>query len=350
MAKVLFIGPLPPPIGGTRIQVKILVEALEASGPHVDKVIPLDVTPGRVRNMFLQLSIFLAILWNIPRFKVIAFHANPLRIAFWGPIFLLLARLLKKKMQFRFLGGDLDIILEEKKWLKPSIRFISLADQLVFETKGLIAYWKEHIASDSNLIWFPNSRYPLEGSHKRPQVSGKISLIFAGHVKREKGVGLICESYERFNKMHPDKVSITLVGRCEDPELEKEIKKSNLNFLGEVSHEETVGQMYQHHAFIFPTYWKGEGHPGVLIEAMQAGLPLLCADWRFVGELVDDGYNGRLYEPKNVDAIVSVLEELIESPERLDEMSANSLEFVKKYDAEYWMKEMFPEALEQLKK
>ncbi len=350
MPKVLFIGPLPPPIGGTRIQVKLLVEALEPEG-HIDKLIPLDVTPGRVSNMVLQLRIFLKILWSFPQYKIIAFHANPLRIAFWGPIFLLYARLLNKKIQFRFLGGDLDIIIEERKWLKTLIGFLHTSDQLVFETKGLIAFWKKHISADSNLIWFPNSRYALNEPKKQTRAhEDKVSLIFAGHVKREKGVGLICEAFQKFNSMHPNKVSITLVGRCEETALEEEIKRSNLNFLGELSHQETVTQMHKHDAFIFPTYWKGEGHPGVLIEAMQAGLPLLCADWRFVGELVEDGYNGRLYEPQSVEAVISVLEELIESPERLGVMSTNSLQFVKKYDAEYWMKEMYPRCLKELNK
>ena len=212
-------------------------------------------------------------------------------------------------------------------------------------------YWRTQVSDSSNLVWFPNSRKPFPKEVK-PKVwaSGKLSLLYAGHVKREKGVSLLLEAYRRIVESKGDMISLTIVGRCNDPSLLQELDSYDIKFLGELSHQETTQQMLDHHVFVFPTYWNGEGHPGVLLEAMQAGMPILCADWRFLGELVQQNFNGMLFEAKRVEGIVSALEDLLENPPKLEEMSGNSLHFIKDYDAGYWMKEFYPSIISKLKK
>lgn len=45
---------------------------------------------------------------------------------------------------------------------------------------------------------------------------------------------------------------------------------------------------------VLPTYFETEGHPGVLIEAMHAGVPVIATQVRTFPELVVNGVNGFL--------------------------------------------------------
>ena len=52
--------------------------------------------------------------------------------------------------------------------------------------------------------------------------------------------------------------------------------------------------------FVFPTYYRNEGHPWVTVEAMAAGLPVISTDHAAISESVHDGKNGYLVEKKNL--------------------------------------------------
>lgn len=59
-----------------------------------------------------------------------------------------------------------------------------------------------------------------------------------------------------------------------------------------------------------------EGFPNVLIEAMQAGLPIVSTDCPYgPGEIINSGENGILVPPESQDAIAEALRELCTSPE-----------------------------------
>jgi glycosyltransferase involved in cell wall biosynthesis len=51
---------------------------------------------------------------------------------------------------------------------------------------------------------------------------------------------------------------------------------------------------------VLPTFWKGEGYPGVIIEAFCAGVPVIATSLDGIKEIVSHGKNGLLVQPKNV--------------------------------------------------
>lgn len=50
----------------------------------------------------------------------------------------------------------------------------------------------------------------------------------------------------------------------------------------------------EYDALVLPTYYDTEGHPGVLIEAMHAGVPVITTQVRTFPELITHGVNGFL--------------------------------------------------------
>lgn len=77
--------------------------------------------------------------------------------------------------------------------------------------------------------------------------------------------------------------------------------------LGFVEEERKARLLAESDCFCFPSYWRAEGQPVALLEAMAYGLPIVAARWRAVPELFPEGYPG-LVEPRSPTKLADALE------------------------------------------
>ena len=59
---------------------------------------------------------------------------------------------------------------------------------------------------------------------------------------------------------------------------------------------------------ILPTFFKGEGYPGVIVEAFSLGLPVISTNWRCIPELITNDVNGYLVEAKSYEDLKGAVE------------------------------------------
>ena len=62
-------------------------------------------------------------------------------------------------------------------------------------------------------------------------------------------------------------------------------------------------------ALALPSYYPGEGYPGVILEAYAAGLPVISTNWQCIPEIVTEE-SGILVPPRDVDALVSAIRKM----------------------------------------
>ena len=79
---------------------------------------------------------------------------------------------------------------------------------------------------------------------------------------------------------------------------------------------ELMGQV---HVVCLPSYY-GEGVPKVLLEAAASGRPIVTTDMPGCRDAIDESASGFLVPPRDIDALVERLTELIDSPEKRWEM------------------------------
>ncbi len=72
--------------------------------------------------------------------------------------------------------------------------------------------------------------------------------------------------------------------------------------------------------FVFPTFYEHEAFPLVNIEAMRAGLPVVSSNEGSIPEMVIDGLNGYIVDPKNIEQLADRVLRLIEDPELRNKM------------------------------
>ena len=86
-------------------------------------------------------------------------------------------------------------------------------------------------------------------------------------------------------------------------------------------------------AVVLPTWFPREGHPGVLVEAMMAGVPVVTTHHMAIPELVSDGVNGLLVTPRDADALARAIQRLAAYPDERFVMGAAHRSRLARHDA-----------------
>ena len=71
-----------------------------------------------------------------------------------------------------------------------------------------------------------------------------------------------------------------------------------------------------------------------LVEAFAAGCPVLATDWNFNADIVTDGVDGRLFDPHDVAALSSHIEELADDPALLSDLQDGARQTGRQYSVE----------------
>ena len=65
-------------------------------------------------------------------------------------------------------------------------------------------------------------------------------------------------------------------------------------YCGAVSPGDVPEIIRQHDLLLLPTYWESEGYPGVILEAMQCGRPVIATRWAGIPEVVEEEHQRAL--------------------------------------------------------
>lgn len=163
----------------------------------------------------------------------------------------------------------------------------------------------------------------------------QVIVMLAARMLKSKGVNEFAFSARRLRKKYPH-VRFVLVGGVdpENPDTMDERVLEGWNTDGIVEwwghREEMQSVLSQASIVCLPTYY-GEGKPKILLEALATGRPIVTTNIPGCADLVVDGKNGILVEPKNIDALSSALELLICSPKKWQEIGAFGRKIAEKY-------------------
>ena len=225
------------------------------------------------------------------------------------PLLSSMARKMGKKVVLRKFGGSFDIYLKDVSPEKQrrAINAIKEADLVFFETKAGIAHLKTLIGDSDKIHWFPNVRKRAP-QKKAPQQFSK-RLVFMSHVSDEKGVGCLLEAFSHL----PKDYSLDLYGAIKEKCYETfDWEDHGVSYRGEVSSEEVLRRLTDYDLLLLPSF--REGYPGIIIEALSVGMPVVSTQVGGIPEIIADGFNGRIVSPASV-------EELVEAIRSIDELN-----------------------------
>lgn len=161
----------------------------------------------------------------------------------------------------------------------------------------------------------------------------KKVVLFVGRLAEKKGVKYLIEAVRNLD------VKLVIVG--EGP-LESELKKqaksqgNKVVFLGAKSHEQLITIYASADLFIAPSIVANdgdmEGFGLVMLEAMASGLPVIASDSGGISDVIKDGFNGILFEEKNVKQLESKINELLKNDILYKELHIHAQEVAAQFD------------------
>ena len=140
-------------------------------------------------------------------------------------------------------------------------------------------------------------------------------FLFIGRLSREKGVATLAQAHQQMQ--HP--LPLKIAG---DGPLYQDLRTRfpQAEFLGYQQQGEGLNDLIRHaRAVIVPSEYYENCSMSVL-EAMSFAKPVVGGDIGGIPEQVRDGQEGRLFEPGNVSALATILDDLAQNPELAREL------------------------------
>lgn len=213
--------------------------------------------------------------------------------------------------------------------------FVSLEGQnlALKYTEGRCENKSEYITNGVN-----TAKFQLDASDQAEVASLKRrhestwNLVFVGYLNERKGIKELLSAVANLAAKGRRKLHLFLVGRNDLGTYIEDFIRTNglaemVTLVGPVLHDRVKIWMSFANAFILPSH--SEGLPTVLFEALYAGTPSIFTKVGGVGDIVTDGQEALVIEPKSIVAIEESIVRLMDSPDLCRELRTNGHQLIR---------------------
>jgi glycosyltransferase involved in cell wall biosynthesis len=283
--------PVPPQAyGGIESIVSLLTEGLVARGVEVtlfasgdsrtaaEHVHVFEEAPSdRIGETFWELNHALACLGRLDEFDLVHDHTGLLGLTLFG---------LTGTPLIHTVHGPLDGVAGDMYRIACKVsRHVGLVSLTLAQRRPLPTLpWVANIDNAIDIARYPFDPRPGEG------------LLFLGRMTPDKGAHGAIEVARRAGR------PLRIAGKCREPGeqeyFDREVRPhldGQIEYVGEVSHEEKCRLLAEAHALLVPIEWE-EPFGLVMIEAMASGTPPIALNRGSVPEVIDDGRTGMIVD------------------------------------------------------
>lgn len=260
------------------------------------------------------------------------------------PILICLNKIFKKDLIYIVIGGFLPQLLKRAPKFKRYLDYFSV---IYVETESLkndldgLGVQKVSVLHNMKRL---DCRTPSE---IRLYDQENIKLCVFSRITKEKGVEDAIAAVNIANQVLGNQfITLDLYGIIPNTYKDRfdELMKQNAaiaTYKGIVDYDKTVDVLKEYYAMLFPTYYHGEGFPGNLIDAYNAGIPVIATNWLYTEDIVKNERNGILVEPKNVSQLSKAILKLYQDRQLAYIMSLNNLKDAKMYHPDVALQELY---------
>ncbi len=339
--KIVFIGGIGNPLqfGGEPTKNKEIINQLEKLGYELFLVDTLGS-----RNNLWKLSQFLMkFIYHVLFHRSATFIFSTSFVNIYGIIKLLYYYPIHINIIYWVIGGNFADRLQanwyDKKYLKKIKYFIVEGNKMKEKLKE---------CNITNVFFKPNFKTVKSIPTVEKYNDGKIHFVFLSRIIPDKGVGYILDCVEKLNgNGYALQFEVDFYGGI-DSKYKSEFSNridclDNLHYCGELQLQvwDNYEKLARYHFMLFPTYWIGEGFPGVVIDSYISGVPILASDWNFNTEFIDNGHNGLIVPVHDMSALYETMLDIIRGKYNVWEMSKYCRKCAEKFDTNAVLTEEF---------
>jgi 1,2-diacylglycerol 3-alpha-glucosyltransferase len=227
--------------------------------------------------------------------------------------------------------------------------FLRKCDKFVVPGKASYEYLRTLGSGVKTILTAPNavdnSLFASQAEKTRASAAGfreKLNLprrfiLFVGRLVPEKGVFDLLEAYAKLENDVRSDVGLVFAGdglsKEELMQRAKQIRPGLVCFPGFAQRDDLANIYALAEAFVLPTHSDPWGL--VVNEAMACGLPVIVT--RVAGcsaDLVEDGWNGYLVPPRDVEKLSTAINSIVRDPELKKIMGEHSIRRIQSYSPE----------------
>lgn len=341
---------------------------------------------GRVNHPATSARVLRALL-SIPRCSHVVVFASKGFAFSYGLVILATAKLLGKRFYLRLFGGrpcrELTSFVHPVRRVAEFL--LAKADRISLETEAGRNDFPPRIRSKVTALtgYRPAIQLDKEAPAKEAPASlrGPFRFVFAGRVDQSKGIDTLVEAFKVVQSGEDGPADgqadgsgvdsgVKLRGKA-DPEshveanveqhaksdIESNVKsdvepdvRSHVetdvelhlfgpvaadiqdriaNEAGIIAHGLTDNEAYRRRlpefdCFVYPTRYDNEGHPGAIIEALLAGVPVITSDRETILEIIQDEENGLVVPTGDVAALARAMNRAASDPDTLSRLAAGA--------------------------
>jgi glycosyltransferase involved in cell wall biosynthesis len=171
-------------------------------------------------------------------------------------------------------------------------------------------------------VWVgTGSHFGLNGGYKPKTPTGEKIILFVGKETRRKGATTLLQAFKKVRLRVPE-AQLLLIGR------EMAVSQEGVTALGKVTDRQHMQHIYEKASvFVLPALFEPCGN--AVAEAMAYQLPVIVSEAGGLTEFVQEGHNGYIVQPEQVDQLAERLVDLLKDDEKCIEMGRNGLERVR---------------------
>ncbi|RXP45920.1 glycosyltransferase [Lutibacter sp. HS1-25] len=340
---ILIIGPLPDPIDGCSFANKTLCKNLkhnnikfEVINTNTNLISSKQGSSFSIKKALYFFKSYFS-LYKIPRAKVVYFTPGQ---TFFGLLkyapFIILCILLKKPYVIHVHGNHLGVHYQSLKGVKKQLFhfLISKASAGIVLSKSLKDNFKDLLPLDDIFVvenFAGNDIYKnTEELIKRTDIP---RIIYLSNLMAEKGILDLLDALIILDKKGVNYKAI-VAGAIESSIKMSVISKleklgNKVNYVGVVQGQEKIEALIGSNIFILPTFYKMEGQPISILEALATGNIIVTTNHAGIPDIITSK-NGYLLDPQSPEMISKVITNINEKlKEEVRRFSEENMKYAK---------------------
>lgn len=342
---ILVIGPFPPPTSGVSLANDVLAKGLENEGWKINTINSEYSKNITSNHGSLSLEKFYFLKTYLFLYKVLFSKIVYITIgqSFFGVVkyapFLLLSKLTRKKTVAHLHGGHLLNEYNTLSGIRKKIfaRLLSMFDYGIVLSESLRIHFTPFIREDRiyNLANFFQKELTADSSEIQSEKDySELRIVFLSNLIAEKGINILLEAEQKLRKKGLI-VKIKLAGnQVKDNNIFELFDISdNIEYIGVVNCEEKRKLLLWSNVFCLPTYYKMEGQPISIIEAMSLGNLILTTDHAGIKDICSED-NAFFCKKRDSDDLAHKIEYLAKNLETVKQKGVHNHQYARDFFSE----------------
>ena len=335
---ILLIGPFPGPLSGVSIANQVVSEVLiDDSQFEVDLIntsysrFDEEIGKFSFKKTFFYLALYLNI-FKIFKHKII--YITPGQ-TFYGILkygfFIILGSIFRKELILHVHGNHLG---EEYKSLNGIKKYIFYCLVSKFSKGIVLSDSLKHnltpFIDQGSVFCLPKFAQDYLYEEDKNLVNDELRIFYLSNLMKEKGI--ICllkalKNLEKYNITYKAKIAGNI-----DEKFSKEILQllnelENTKYVGVVNGEAKKNLLKWGNIFVLPTFYKMEGQPISIIEAMATKNVVVTTNHAGILDIFKDKVNGYLVKKNSIKSIQDILTYIAINKSEIEKIATYNKEF-----------------------